>query len=114
LQAGNTLAMALSSPINLSEEELSPIHLARSQSFADITPQPGCLTLPGAGGRFSAAGAIRPGNLITGLRASAKSDSGVTFFVQREHSNGCSNYWYENRDLTSPQSTRTSVVKAVL
>jgi hypothetical protein len=106
--------MALSSPINLSDDELSLIHLARSQSFADITPQFGRLTPPRAGGRFSAAGAISPGNLITVFRASAKSDSGVTFSVQRGHSNGCRYYWYENRDLTSSQSTRTSVVKAVL
>jgi hypothetical protein len=107
--------MALSSPINLSDyEELPPIHLARSQRFADITPQFGRRTPPRAGDRFSAAGAIRPGNLITGLRASAKSDSAVTCSVQRGHSNGCRYYWYENRDLTSSQSIRTSVVKAVL
>jgi hypothetical protein len=72
--------MELSSPVNLSdEEELPPKFIKLGLKVIDITPQFDCLTPPRAGGRFSAAGAIRAGNLITGFRGSAKSDSGVTF-----------------------------------
>jgi hypothetical protein len=107
--------MELSSPINLSaDEELSPIHLARSQSFGDITPQLGRLTPPRAGGRCSAAGAIRPGNLITAFVRLRKVTAALLFPCNVGVQMVVQITGMKNRDLPSSQSTGTSVVKAVL